>query len=146
MKIKYTAASPKNGTEEHVRNDVGLTLIAAGFAQAVPFPQTRGSNEWLAAMKEINADRKPSCHDTVVPNVYPPTWEVELSSRNEVLVVFRSGCQVTRYSSPPKECPKVFAEQYRAAKAANNPGAAAQALASAKIKQSEYDSREQKLW
>jgi hypothetical protein len=65
MKIKYLASSPKNGTVEHVRNDVGLTLIAAGFAETVPLPK-RGSPGWLEARQEQSAlATGPSAGDAV---------------------------------------------------------------------------------
>ena len=96
MKIKHIN-SPKSGTIEHVRPDVGRTLVAAGFAEAVPLP-ARGSKDWLAARNEQAAlTTKPDAHDTVIENVIGVRWEcISLPITGIPAILRRSGCEVTR--------------------------------------------------
>lgn len=39
MHIEFIAPSPKAGTQDHVSREVGITLIAAGFAKEVAAPE-----------------------------------------------------------------------------------------------------------
>jgi hypothetical protein len=138
VKIKYVSPSPKAGTEEHVRNDVGQTLVAAGFAVAVPLPK-RGTNEWLKAIAEIDAMRtKPSEYDTVPPAADGVLWSATILGSGLVRIIKKVGSEVYWFDGPPKECPANVREQFL--QLANlNPGANASALDAAKRAQQDAD-------
>src|SRR5580704_9175338 len=53
MKVKFLSG-PKSGTTEHINNQTGAVLIAAGLAIEVPMAP-RGSAQWLTDMKERTA-------------------------------------------------------------------------------------------
>jgi hypothetical protein len=57
MKITFLAPSPKAGQTENIENKRGQSLIDAGFAVEVPLPP-RGSQSWLAARNEQEAERQ----------------------------------------------------------------------------------------
>jgi len=76
MKIRYINPSPKAGQISHERPDTARTLIAAGFAEAVPLPE-RGSAGWVQARLEQGRAQQgpPNAHDTVVTS-HAPVWSV----------------------------------------------------------------------
>ncbi len=140
MKIIYSAASPKSGQTEHVSQQVGQTLIAAGFASLVPLPP-RGTNAWLAAIKEIDAMRtKPSQYDTVPPAANGIEWSATILGSGLVRVIKKIDGTVWWFDAPPADCPKNIREQFLQL-AAINPGANAMALEAAKRAQQDYEEK-----
>jgi len=138
MKIIYSAASPKAGQTEHVSQQVGQTLCAAGFASAVPLPP-RGSKGWLEAIAEIDKMRTaPSQYDTVPPNATGTEWSASILGSGQVRVIKKVDGTVWWFDGPPKECPANIREQFLQL-AAINPGANAAALEEAKRKQVDYE-------
>jgi hypothetical protein len=65
MKIKHIN-SPKAGLVEHIRNDVGQTLVAAGFAEEIRLPNQNDPG-WLAArLEQSRLAGAPDPHDAVI--------------------------------------------------------------------------------
>jgi hypothetical protein len=107
MKIRYLAASPKNGQIEHIRNDVGATLIAAGFAEAIPYKDFR---ERLLEEGQGFADPH-----SVNPCVKGVEWGVKDASDSGfrvVTIIKRSGADTTYYSTPPADAPKSIVKRF----------------------------------
>ena len=132
MKIQYIAPSPKAGTIEHVSQQVGQTLVAAGFATAVPFPRRDGSPEWMAAIAEEDAARKPSHHDTV--GALPPgeiQWSVRELASGKAVIVKQTGGEIQFIDAitpdTPESTRRAFVELCSV-----NPEANSAALAAAK--------------
>jgi hypothetical protein len=132
-KIQYTSASPKAGQIEHISSSVAATLIAAGFATAVPFPP-RGSKEWLAAIQEVDRmNTQPSQYDTPVP-ANGVEWAATVMSSGLVRVIKKINGSIWWFDGPPTECPESIRAQFL--QLANlNPGANAEALDAAKRSQ-----------
>jgi hypothetical protein len=117
MKIKHIN-SPKAGIVEHIRNDVGLTLVAAGLAEEVALPP-RGSAGWLAARKEQSAlATTPDAADTVVPS--GTSWGL-YQQLDKVVVVKTVNGESSFYETPPSDCPEDVRQRFRAPR---NPAAA----------------------
>jgi hypothetical protein len=127
VKIVYSAASPKAGQVEHVSQQVGQTLVAAGFATAVPFPP-RGSKGWLAAIKELDAMQTgPSPQDTVPEAPTGITWSVKKMEGGAVVIIRRTMEQVDWLSAPTPDTPKNIAQQFRGMRADDDAVAVANA-------------------
>jgi hypothetical protein len=142
MKIRYLPSSPKNGTEEHVRNDVGNTLVAAGFAEALPDPR-RGTNEHLQMRAEQSRlAGAPDKNDVVPPRVEGVRWEIFQPAPGVVILLRKSGFEVTffvekdfedtkdknnrvvetgrqKFLDAVRACPQSVLKQYEDHKAAN---------------------------
>jgi hypothetical protein len=117
MKIKHIN-SPKAGIVEHIRNDVGLTLVAAGLAEEVALPP-RGSAGWLAARKEQSALATiPDAADTVVPS--GTSWGLYQQLDKVVVVKIVNGNSFF-YETPPSDCPADVRQRFTAPR---NPAAA----------------------
>jgi hypothetical protein len=69
MKIKFLPPSPKAGTIEHIENQTGRTLIAAGLAEAIPYKDFR----------ERLRDETPQAFAPVTATV---TWTITQGSRS----------------------------------------------------------------
>jgi hypothetical protein len=97
VKIKYLPSSPKFPLEEHVRNDVGATLVAAGFAELIPAAR-RGSREWLA---DLLADQAATTPAAVV------TWGIHRGrDTNRPAIVGRCSlevCGMVRFEGKPED-------------------------------------------
>ncbi len=142
MKIRYLPSSPKFPLEEHVRNDVGATLCAAGFAEAVAMPQ-RGSkgNAWLEArLEQSRLAGPPSQYDTPVggQNV---EWGVQTQKSGQVHVIKRARGEVLFFDGPPQDCPASIVQQFLDASAVN-PEANHYAIESAKLAQAAQDRKD----
>jgi len=90
MKILHIAPSPKAGQTEHLPPHRAQALIDAGFAQAVQMPP-RGTNAWLAAMREQEAERVAQIPSGQREN-FPqnPTWSLRFNeSTRKYLIVFQ---------------------------------------------------------
>ncbi len=113
MKIRYLPSSPKNGTEEHIRNDVGATLVAAGFAEEVVMPR-RGSvgNAWLEArLEQSRLAGPPDIHDVCPADADGTTWGVKTSGK-QVLILKKTDGQLFFLNGPPKDCPARIVQQF----------------------------------
>jgi hypothetical protein len=99
MKVRYTSASPKSGTIEHLQPHVAATLIAAGFCEAVPLPH-RGSPDWLKARQEQAAlVTKPHPEDVVVQNIQGVVWEnFTLPRSGQPAILRKSGSETVRFT------------------------------------------------
>jgi hypothetical protein len=116
MKVKYTQFVPDpslRGTTTHLPAHIAQVLIASGQATAVPFPRRDGSPEWMAAIAEEDAARKPSHHDTVgglAPGV--TEWGCKALASGKAVIVRRVGGETNFLDSPPVECPISVQQQY----------------------------------
>lgn len=111
MRVTYIPPSPKAGQTEHVRNDVGRTLVSAGFAREEKY---RDYREMLA-----NEAPTASGHGSVDPNVSGTEWGVKdksESSFSQVVIIKRTGSATTYYSTPPTDCPSAIVAQWQALK------------------------------
>jgi hypothetical protein len=102
MRIKYLPSSPKAGQVEHIANSVGATLIAAGFAEAVPYKDFR---ERLAA-------ETPQAFAIAPPVVEWGVKERHLSRFGLVVVVKKVGSETTYYSAPPDDAPPSIKQRF----------------------------------
>ena len=97
MKIRHIVpGSPKFGTEEHIENTVGRTLVAAGFAEEIAY---KGFQERLAAEQALRQKTAP-----------PPAaaqWAVQdsVSCGRKIMVVKTYLGVVTYFDAPPADCP-----------------------------------------
>lgn len=140
MKIQYTAASPKANQVEHVSQQVGQTLVAAGFAVPVPLPP-RGSKGWLAAIQELDALRtKPHAEDVVPPGADGVLWSVTVQASQKVNVVKKVDGTIWFFDGPPADAPANIRQQFIEL-ASINPAANAIALEAAKRAQMNYESK-----
>jgi len=140
MEIQYLPSSPKYPQTEHVRNDIGETLIHAGFAVRVSEPP-RGSAEWLAwRNKRAQTVTAPSPYDTIA-GAPGTTWGVLNQRNGVVLVIKRVDSDTFFFDAPPAECPRSVIQQFLDACAANT-GANAVAIAEAKKVQAEQDRKD----
>src|ERR1700722_9483387 len=101
MKIRYLPSSPKHPQVEHVRNDVGNTLVAAGFAEIVPAIR-RGEKGWLEERLAQSAlVTAPGDHDTVA-GVTATEWGIHQSGK-VVAVIKRVGSDTFFFDAPPAD-------------------------------------------
>ena len=108
MKIKHIN-SPKAGTVEHIRNDVGRTLVAAGLAEEVALPP-RVSKEWLAArLEQSRLATTPDPHDTVVP--MGTTWGL-YQQTGKVAIQKTVNGESFFYEQPPADTPAAVRQQF----------------------------------
>jgi hypothetical protein len=126
VKIKYLPASPKFPLEEHVRNDVGATLVAAGFAELIP-PARRGSREWLA---DLLADQAAATPAAIV------TWGIHRGrDTNRPAIVGRCSLEVcgsVRFEAKPEDAHRTtFHHSHGAAAPEKVPDAVVKAYAAA---------------
>src|SRR5271168_4138505 len=102
MKVKFLFG-PKSGATEHINNQTGATLIAAGLAEEVPLPP-RGTSGWLEAMAEQEAQRV-----AALPKTSAVQWAVKdtLSDQNpvRVMIVKTTVNGILYFDSPPADCP-----------------------------------------
>jgi len=149
MKVRFV--NPNNrkfGTEEHVENTAGRTLIALGECEEVKLPP-RGSADWLAARNELaKAQVGKGLHgitDTALVFVDPPTWEVIPSDGGRFSCARIRKCfgfESVSYSAPPLDCPPKTAAAFFKSKLDAVPAQVdAAAHAEAKRAQSEYNER-----
>jgi hypothetical protein len=109
-KIKYIAPSPKAGQISHERPDVARTLIAAGFAEAIPYKDFR---ERLAQEGQVGTD----AHNTD-PNLTKQgevKWSVldsDSSGFRAVVIVRLSGSEKLYYSGPTSEMPPAVIKRF----------------------------------
>ena len=134
MKIRYLAASPKVGQVEHIRNDVGVTLIAAGFAEAVPYKDFR---ERL---------REESQNATDAHNVNPNftkngevQWSVDAKSFDKPVIVKRQRSETTYYAGPSAEMPQSVIELFQSLSDTGSPHNSTAQLEADQRKQAEYE-------
>lgn len=110
-KIRFTAASPKAGQTEHVNTATASTLIAAGFAELVPY---KNFVEFMNANHRSGSDPSNS-------NPAPPVSGVEWSCvrLTDRAVIFRkSGFETTRIETLAVAiqagCPESLCRQFTA--------------------------------
>jgi hypothetical protein len=120
MKIRYISPSPKAGQEEHIRNDVGNTLVAAGFAVELKY----------RSYVERLADLPPAAPDPSAPPYYPPpgVWQVsELPFSGRPVLWFRICSEQRPYEcetlAAKDGCPPHLIRQFLEKKHASNPAA-----------------------
>jgi hypothetical protein len=135
MKIRYLAASPKVGQVEHIRNDVGVTLIAAGFAEAVPYKDFR---------ERLREEGQGGAHpQSTNPCVDGVEWGIKDASDSGfrcVTVIKKVNSETTYYSAPPADAPKSIVKRFD--ELSNSTGSTAAAdLDAAKRAQLEYNER-----
>jgi hypothetical protein len=106
MKIRYLPSSPKHPLIEHVKNEVGNVLVAAGFAEAIPMPDRRDP-AWGAARAEEEKLRNPQCF---APPVI--SWGLLHDSRATIIQKTVNG-NVFRFETPPADCPAKIVAQFR---------------------------------
>lgn len=136
MKIRYTAASPKAGIEEHLNNQTAATLIAAGFAVHVPY---KNFVEFMNA--EHREGRDPN--NSNPPQVVGVVWECSANARSGVPTIYRrQGGEVARMTDEAQAIqygvPDSVLKTYRELTA--NGDAEAIALAAAKQEQIQRES------
>jgi hypothetical protein len=102
VRIKYLSTSPKAGQVDHVNNAVGATLIAAGFAEAMPYTDFR---QRLAA-------ETPQAFAVAAPEVSWGVQERHLSRFGLVVVVKKVGSETTYYSAPPDDAPGSIKQRF----------------------------------
>jgi hypothetical protein len=102
MRIRYLPSSPKAGQVDHVNNSVGATLIAAGFAEAMPYTDFR---QRLAA-------ETPQAFAIAPPVVEWGVQERHLSRFGLVVVVKKVGSETTYYSAPPDDAPASIKQRF----------------------------------
>jgi hypothetical protein len=133
-KIKYTSASPKAGTIEHIDNATAATLVAAGFAEIVPAIR-RGEKGWLEERLAQSAlVTAPGEHDTVA-GVRATEWGIHQSGK-VVAVIKRVGSDTFFFDTPPADTPRSIVQQFLDVASAS-PEANAVAIAAAKAAQDE---------
>lgn len=107
MKVRYTAASPKAGQVEHLPPHIGNTLVAAGFAEAVPLP-SRNDPGWLDARNEQAALAVPQPGD-VDPNAKGTEWGIRERTSSDgfshARIIMRRGSETFYFDAPPADCP-----------------------------------------
>src|ERR1019366_4349693 len=100
-KIKYIAPSPKAGQISHERPDVARTLIAAGFAEAVPYKDFR---------ERLREEGQGGAHpQSTNPCVEGVEWGIKDASDSGfrcVTVIKKVNSETTYYSTPPVDAPK----------------------------------------
>lgn len=131
MKIQYsqfTLDPSLRGKTVHLPAHVAAVLIATNQAVEVKLPP-RGAPGWAEARMEesrVLAGTGDASQDTVVANVYPPTWTLEtLPITCKPAIVYRSGSNVTKFpalfwydakgkkhDAIPSECPKNIRKQF----------------------------------
>lgn len=98
MKVKFLSG-PKQGTTEHINNQAGAVLIAAGMAVEVPMA-ARGSANWLHDMKEREEAARPT--PVIAPTV---TWNMTRGSLNQRYAITarcaRANCSSLRFDGVP---------------------------------------------
>jgi hypothetical protein len=136
MKIRYIAPSPKAGKTEHCRNDVGLTLIASGFAEAIPYKDFR---ERLQAEGQGGTDPH-----NVNPCVEGIQWGVKDASDSGfriATVIKRSGAETTYFSALPPDAPKSIVARFNDLSNSTSAADNAADFEAAKRAQLEYDEK-----
>ena len=136
MRIQYLPAFPKHPLIEHVRPDVGRTLIAAGFAQEIRYKDFR---ERLAAEGAVGTD--PS--NTNV-GIAAAEWGVipsSISSFREDVVVKKIGTETIYFDAPPADAPLAIKKQWADLKG-EDINANSRAIDKAKQEQVEREERE----
>jgi hypothetical protein len=121
VKIRYTAASPKAGIEEHLNNQTAATLIAAGFAVHVRY------ENFVDFMN--NEHRTGSDPSNVNPMTYSGVeWSCSGLPTNATRTVIwrKSGGEVTRIENEQQAvqlgCPEAVLKQFRELVAARTGG------------------------
>jgi hypothetical protein len=145
-RIQYCAPSPKAGQIEHVSTTVASTLIASGFAVAVPY---KNYQERLQAEAQTGSD--PS-------NVNPawvatPTWSISTAKRRDAkpIILFSYGSEQTRFEDAAQAeangCPAVTLKYFNQLLAADDDVARANVLDAARAAQTANEVAEKKgVW
>jgi hypothetical protein len=114
MKIVYVPPSPKAGQSEHLPPHTANTLIAAGFAEAVPLPP-RNDPSWLAERNEQAklAERNPE--DAGVKGV---EWGVKarnpmFPASSKTHIIKRVGVETFFFAAPPADCPRSIGARWQ---------------------------------
>jgi hypothetical protein len=89
VKIRYTAASPKAGIEEHLNNQTAATLIAAGFAVHVPYK---------SFVEFMNAEHRQGSDSNNVnpPQVQGVQWSCSTKTNGRPIIFRKSGGETAR--------------------------------------------------
>lgn len=127
MKVRFISG-PKINTTEHVANDIGRTLVAAGLAEHVPYKDFR---------ERLAAESSPAAKPT------PVEWGIRESDGSPfsvTVVVKKTATGMQFLSQPPDDAPESIKRRF-AELASINPNAAAEALGARKREQAEYDER-----
>jgi hypothetical protein len=105
MQIRHLN-SPKAGLVEHIDNATARTLIAAGFAEHVPYKDFR---ERLAA----ESTSQTAC--TIVSvSVSGTEWGFDgsCSQFRQPVIIFKRGAETTYYDAPVKDTPASVVRQF----------------------------------
>jgi hypothetical protein len=93
MKIKFLSG-PKSGTIEHINNQTGGILVAAGLAENIPY------KNYVERLSEENAQLQPVLPDATV------RWSVAAGIKTEKPFISarcsRPNCTTLIYDGPPK--------------------------------------------
>ena len=127
MKVRFISG-PKINTTEHVANDIGRTLVAAGLAEHIPYKDFR---ERLA--EESSPAAKPT----------PVEWGIRESDGSPFsvnVVVKKTATGMQFLSQPPDDAPASIKCRF-AELTTRDPNASAAAIAKAKADLAQYNER-----
>jgi len=105
MQIRHIN-SPKAGLVEHLDNATAKTLIAAGFAEHVPYKDFR---------ERLAAESTSQTAGTVVSvSVVGTEWGFDgsCSQFRQPVIIFKRGSETTYYDAPVKDTPASIVKQF----------------------------------
>jgi hypothetical protein len=105
MQIRHIN-SPKAGLVEHLDNATAKTLIAAGFAEHVPYKDFR---------ERLAAESTSQTAGTVVSvSVVGTEWGFDgsCSQFRQPVIIFKRGAETTYYDAPVKDTPASIVKQF----------------------------------
>ena len=105
MQIRHIN-SPKAGLVEHIDNSTAKTLIAAGFAEHIPYKDFR---------ERLAAEATSQTAGTVVSvGVAAVEWGFDGSCTQfkQPVIIFKRGSETTYYDGPVKDTPCAIVKQF----------------------------------
>jgi hypothetical protein len=108
MQIRHLN-SPKAGLVEHIDNATARTLIAAGFAEPVPYKDFR---------ERLAAESTSQTAGTIVSvGVSGTAWGFDgsCSQFRQPVIIFKRGAETVYYDAPVKDTPAAIVKQFHEA-------------------------------